>query len=150
MAKRPSPSQGWDDTSHHHQQCSCRSQRHQTSGCTYHKSCAEEHISEKAVLFHSRWSIFIPLKSVWHIVFSTAHTFGWSIFHSHLLILQFWCTTSAARVQVAAVSRDRRRSCFTFIERLFFPTLRVTSVKPLHEEGMEKGEPRARGFISVC
>lgn len=67
------------------------------------------------------------------------------------VILQFWFTTGAARVQVAAVSRDRRGHCFTFIiESLFFPTPGITSVKPLRGEGMEKGEPRAKGFISVC
>lgn len=149
---RTSPSsQGWGDTSHHHQRCSRHSQRHRTSGCPCHKSRATVHVSEGAVLFQpTRSGAFYPPKvRITHGVSATiARTLGWSIFHSHLLMLGCWRRTSAAGVRAAVVRWDRRGHCLTFTSDslFFFPTLGITRVKPLRGEGREKWERRAKGF----
>lgn len=152
MPKSSRPSQGWDDTSHHHQQCSRLSQQHWTSGCPYHKSHGKAHVGEGAVLFQPTLSgaFYPPKVRITPGVSPTiAHTLGWSIFHSHLLMLRCWCTTSTAWVRAAAVRRDRRGHCFTFISDSLFPHPGSHPCETPSWGGQgEARAQRAEGFIS--
>lgn len=145
----PTP-QGWDVRSHHSQKCSQYSQWDQTSGRPYHKSRARVHISEGAVVLQPTLSgAFYPTKRPYHIwCVPHHHPHPWvRCFPFHLLMPRWWCRTSAARVQAAAVRRDRRGHCSTSIgDNLFFPTPGVTPVEPLHGEGREKWKHKSKGF----
>lgn len=126
MPKSSPPSQGWDDTSHHRQRCSWRSQRHRTSGCPYRKPRAEvPWVKELCCSSPLYVEHFIPQKSVLQTVHPppSPTPLGWSILLSCVLTLRCWCRTSAAGVRAAAVRRDRRGHYFTFIggRCFFFP-----------------------------
>lgn len=100
--------------------------------CTHKRSCA--------VPAHCEWSILSPQNPchMWCVP-TMAHTLGWSIFYSHLLML--WCLgrASAVQVEMAVVTRDRRGHSLAFIsDSLLLPTLGVTHVECLHGEGRER------------
>lgn len=100
-----------------------------------------------AVLFQPTLSrAFYPSTKICVTHGDMAHSLGWSIFHSCLLML--WCLgrASAVQVQMAVVTRDRRGHSFAFIsDNLLFPTLGVTRGLP---SWGGQGEVRAKAFIS--
>lgn len=151
VPKTSPPSQGWGDTSHHHQRCSRHSQRHRTSGCPCHKSRATVHVSEGAALLQPiRSGAFYPPKSpyhAWRVPHHRPHPwveyFPFPSFNARMLAQDQCCWGASSSGEMG-----QERALFDFHQwqSLFFPTLGVTRVKPLRGEGREKWEHRAKGF----
>lgn len=146
VPKSPSPSQGWDDTSHHRQRCSQHSQRLRTSGCPYHKSRAKVHAREGAVLFQSTLSgaFYPPNVRITRGVSPTLglECFPFPSFNAPVLVHD-QCRSGAS----GSSETGQERALFYLHQwQSLFPTLGVTRVKPLRGRAGRSEGTGSKGF----